>query len=162
MTETKIRAITVDDWLWMREIYAQGIATGNATFEVSPADWSNWDQSHLSTCRLAATVGEELLGWAALSPVSTRRVYAGVAEVSIYVSAPARGRGTGKRLLEHLVEQSEHAGLWTLQAGLFPENTVSLQLHLSCGFRRVGIRHRLGRLKGRWRDVILLERRSPR
>lgn len=160
----------------MREIYRQGIATGNATFETDVPEWEKWDSSHRKDCRLVALerFGEDsselvvplekltVLGWAALSPVSIRRVYAGVAEVSVYVSTAARGRGVGKALLQALVEESEGNGIWTLQAGIFPENTASISLHTSCGFRQVGIRRRIGKLGDAWRDVVLLERRSSR
>ena len=152
------------DWPEIREIYAQGIATGNATFETDLPDWKKWDASHRQDCRLVARAGEPpfLLGWAALSPASARRVYAGVAEVSVYVATEARGRGVGKVLLQALIQESESAGIWTLQAGIFPENTTSIALHQSLGFREVGIRQRLGKLGERWRDVVLLERRSSK
>jgi phosphinothricin acetyltransferase len=149
-----------EDWLIVREIYCEGIATGNATFETVAPDWETWDEKHHKDCRLLARDNGRILGWAALSPVSSRRVYAGVAEVSVYVAASARGHGVGKALLQLLVQQSERAGIWTLQAGIFPENTASIALHKSCGFREVGQRHRLGQLAGVWRDVLLLERRS--
>jgi L-amino acid N-acyltransferase YncA len=151
------------DWSAVRAIYAEGIATGNATFETELPEWEKWDSAHRKDCRLVAReTGQAsiILGWAALSPVSARRVYAGVAEVSIYIAAAARGRGIGKALLHPLVEESERIGLWTLQAGIFPENTASIKLHKSYGFREVGIRHRIGQLGDTWRDVLLLERRS--
>jgi len=150
------------DWPAVRRIYEEGIATGVATFETGVSGWEEWGLWHLDSCRLVARAGEEVLGWAALSPVSERPVYGGVAEVSIYVGQAARGRGAGKRLLEQLVIESERAGLWTLQAGIFTENEASIRLHRSCGFREVGVRERLGRLDGVWRDVLLLERRSSR
>jgi L-amino acid N-acyltransferase YncA len=163
-----------DLWPGVREIYREGIATGNATFETELPDWEKWDSGHHKNCRLIALEprdeaiaeilipldGVRVLGWAALSPVSSRRVYAGVAEVSLYVAAAARGRGVGKALLQALVEESEKNGIWTLQAGIFPENADSISLHHSCGFREVGIRHRIGKLGETWRDVMLLERRS--
>lgn len=149
------------DWPAVRRILEEGIATGHATFETAAPSWEAWDGGHLDACRL---VGEgeagEIVGWAALSPVSGRCVYGGVAEVSVYVGAEHRGRGVGRALLEALVQASEAAGLWTLQAGVFPENGASLSLHERCGFRRVGVRERLGRHGDRWRDVVLLERRS--
>jgi L-amino acid N-acyltransferase YncA len=158
----RIRAMTPGDWPEVRTIYEEGIATGNATFQVSVPTWEEWDATHTQECRLVATEeGAALLGWAALSRVSSRCVYAGVAEVSIYVAAAARGRSVGRRLLEHLIKDSEQHGFWTLQAGVFPENLASVALHQRCGFRRVGTRERLGELGGRWRDVLLLERRSP-
>jgi L-amino acid N-acyltransferase YncA len=148
------------DWDQVREIYLGGIATGNATFETEAPTWEVWDRGHLSVGRLVARQGDQVLGWAALSPVSTRRVYAGVAEASVYVRTSARGRGTGKALLLALIEESEQAGIWTLQGGAFPENLASIALQKACGFRDVGRRERLGQMHGRWRDVLLLERRS--
>ncbi len=147
-------------WPAVRAIYAEGIATGNATFETEVPPWEAWDAAHLVPCRLVARAGDRLLGWAALTPVSGRCVYAGVAEVSVYVTATARGQGIGTGLLGALVEASEQSGIWTLQAGIFPENEASLALHRACGFRRVGIRERIGCLDGVWRDVVLMERRS--
>ncbi len=149
-----------EDWPAIRSIYVEGIATGDATFETGAPEWEEWDQAHLPGCRLVARSGGEVVGWAALSSVSGRCVYSGVAEVSVYVASAARGRGVGKALLEALVEASERAGIWTLQAGMFPENSISIALHKSCGFREVGRRERLGQLHGVWRDVVLLERRS--
>lgn len=148
------------DWPAVRDIYAEGIATGNATFETDVPDWLKWDSGHHKECRLLAKNGEEILGWAALSPVSTRQVYRGVAEVSIYVARSARARGVGKALLMALIEASERRGIWTLQAGIFPENVASIQLHKLGGFREVGLRYRVGQLAGVWRNVCLLERRS--
>jgi len=148
------------DWETVRAIYLEGIATGNATFETEAPDWESWNRNHLSFARLVARDDMSIFGWAALSPVSSRGVYAGVAEVSVYVAASARGLGVGRSLLAALVEEAEHNGIWTLQAGVFPENTASIALHKSCGFREVGRRERLGLLRGVWRDVILLERRS--
>jgi L-amino acid N-acyltransferase YncA len=150
------------DWDGVRRIYAEGIATGNATFETEPPPWEAWDRAHRPDCRFVAREGAEILGWAALSKVSERCAYGGVAEVSVYVAGNARGRGLGRRLLEELVRASEEAGIWTLQAGIFPENSASIAIHERCGFRKVGVRERLGRLRGVWRDVALLERRSPR
>jgi len=149
-----------EDWPQVRAIYSEGIATGNATFETSTPDWTAWDAGHRNDCRLVARDSQRILGWAALRPVSSRPVYAGVAEVSIYVAADARGRGVGKMLLKSLIDCSERAGIWTLQAGIFTENVASLALQKSCGFREVGLRQRLGQLAGIWRDVLLLERRS--
>jgi L-amino acid N-acyltransferase YncA len=155
-----IRQMTADDWAAVRAIYAEGMATGNATLESSSPDWTNWDAGHLKTCRIVATDGSRVLGWAALTPVSGRCVYAGVAEVSVYVGGSARGAGVGRRLLAQLVEESERDGIWTLQAGILPENAASVALHERCGFRIVGLREKLGKLQGQWRDVLLLERRS--
>ncbi len=148
------------DWEAAREIYLQGIATGNATFETSVPDYRKWDERHLSTCRLVARWNDKVLGWAALSRVSSREVYAGVAEVSIYIAEEVRGRGIGRKLLHALVEASEENSIWTLQAGIFAENAVSIRLHQQAGFRVVGIRERIGCLDGRWRDTVLMERRS--
>ena len=147
-------------WPEVRAVYEEGLATGDATFETEAPGWERWDVSHLSACRLVALTGGRVGGWAALSPVSAREVYAGVAEVSVYVGADFRGRGVGRALLSALVRESESEGIWTLQAGIFPENVASVALHRSCGFREVGRRERVGRLKGRWRDTVLLERRS--
>jgi L-amino acid N-acyltransferase YncA len=157
-----IEPLAPADWDDVRRIHAEGIATGNATFESEPPSWEAWDGAHRPDSRLVAREGGKILGWAALSPVSDRCAYGGVAEVSVYVAASARGRGLGRRLLEELVRASEEAGVWTLQAGIFPENAASIAIHRKCGFRTVGVRERLGRLKGVWRDVALLERRSPR
>ena len=142
-------------------IYAEGIASGNATFQPEPPTWAEWDAGHLASPRLAAReAGGRLIGWCALSPYSKRAVYAGVAEEQVYVSADARGRGVGRALLEAMCREAEAAGVWTLQAGIFPENQASLALHEACGFRVVGVRERIGRHQGRWRDVVLMERRS--
>ena len=156
----EIVPMTAADWPAVRAIYLEGIATGNATFETEAPDWPAWDGGHLPHSRLVARDGD-VLGWAALSPVSSRCVYGGVAEVSIYVAAHARGRGVGRALLESLIAESEPRGIWTLQAGVFPENTASVELHLRCGFRMVGRRERIGQLRGAWRDTVLLERRAP-
>jgi L-amino acid N-acyltransferase YncA len=152
--------MTPSDWSAVRAIYAEGIATGNATFETVPPEWEEWDERHLGSCRLVARSGDEVMGWAALSPVSRRPVYRGVAEVSVYVSARARRKGVGAALLSALVSSSEREGIWTLQAGIFPENMASIELHKQAGFRIVGVRERLGAIRGHWRDVILMERRS--
>jgi phosphinothricin acetyltransferase len=149
-----------NDWPQVRAIYLEGIATGNATFETSAPEWAAWDSAHFATCRLVARSGEDVVGWAALTEVSSRCVYAGVAEVSVYLVTRARGRGIGKALLAALVQASEQNGIWTMQAGIFPENTASVALHEKAGFRIVGRRERLGAMEGRWRDVLLLERRS--
>jgi L-amino acid N-acyltransferase YncA len=150
------------DWAEVRRIYLEGIATGDATMETEAPAWEAWDRAHRSDCRLAARAGGRLLGWASLSPVSERCAYGGVAEVSVYVADDARGRGVGRALLAELVHASEEAGIWTLQAGIFPENVASLSIHQRCGFRVVGVRQKLGRSRGVWRDVALLERRSTR
>ena len=147
------------DWEQVRHINREGIATSNATFATDAPEWEAWDRGHLSAARLVARSGDTLLGWVALSPVSSRCVYAGVAEVSVYVAAAARGRGVGRGLLAAIAE-SELEGIWTLQAGIFPENRASVALFERAGFRVVGVRERLGKMGDRWRDVLLLERRS--
>ncbi len=154
-----------EDWERVCAIYLEGISTGHATFDATTPNWESWNADHLPQCRLVARIGEEITGWAALSPVSERCVYAGVAEVSIYVACEHQGQGIGSALLAALISESEKAGIWTLQAGIFPENTASLALHKRHGFREVGAREKLGKmafgeLAGTWRDVILLERRS--
>ena len=154
-----------EDWEQVRSIYLEGIMTGHATFETDAPSWERWNASHLRGCRLVARGSDSgisggIVGWAALSPVSERCVYSGVAEVSVYVGEKGRGHGTGRALLDALVEASEKCGIWTLQAGVFPENIASIKLHLTCGFREVGRRERVGRMNGVWRDVLLLERRS--
>ncbi len=148
------------DWDAVRAIYQEGIATGQATFEQSAPDWEQWNAGHLPSCRLTAKATTRVLGWAALSPVSRREVYAGVAEVSVYIAEQARGKGIGFKLLTALVEASESHGIWTLQAGIFPENKASIELHKQCGFRIVGTREKIGCMHGRWRDTVLMERRS--
>jgi phosphinothricin acetyltransferase len=164
-----IRPLRPSDWGDVRRIFLEGIATGNATFETYAPDWETWDRAHRPDCRLlarddAAVASAKspyaVLGWAALTWTSQRRAYEGVAEVSVYVAAAARGRGVGRALLEELVRASEAAGVWTLQAGIFPENAASLAIHSACGFRSIGVRERVACLKGAWRDVVLLERRS--
>ena len=159
--EVQIRQIVDEDWSRVREIYLQGIATGQSTFETSAPSWEGWNAAHLPFARLVAEVENEIQGWAVLSPVSQRAVYAGVAEVSVYVAASARGKGVGRQLLNALIEHSEAAGIWTLQAGMFPENIATIALHKSCGFREVGRRERIGKLD-RWRDTVQMERRSKR
>jgi L-amino acid N-acyltransferase YncA len=154
-----IRELRPDDWPAVRAIYEEGIRGGDATFETEPPTWERWDAAH-SQLRIVAEQDAAVVGWAALSPVSSRCCYEGVGEVSVYVSEDVRGAGVGRRLLDELVERSERAGYWTLTAGVFPENEASLRLHRACGFRAVGVRERLGQLGGVWRDVVLLERRS--
>jgi L-amino acid N-acyltransferase YncA len=149
------------DWPAVDRIYLEGIADGNATFETESPGWENWNAAHHQHSRLVAKDNGQVVAWAALSPVSRRRVYRGVAEVSIYVAESARGRGIGKSLLTELVRHSEQNDIWTLQAGIFPENVASIAVHKSCGFREVGVRERIGQLGGRWRSTVLLERRSP-
>jgi L-amino acid N-acyltransferase YncA len=160
LTPLEITAMEAGDWNAVRAVYQEGIATGNATFETAVPEWDAWDRDHLRVCRLVARGKGRVLGWAALSPVSGRCVYGGVAEVSVYVAAAARGQGIGKALLNALVQESERNGYWTLQAGIFPENEASIALHEAGGFRIVGRRERLGQMCGTWRDVVLMERRS--
>jgi L-amino acid N-acyltransferase YncA len=156
----ELRELRSEDWPQVKAIYEQGIAGRNATFETEAPDWSEGDRSHLEGHRLVALEDGRVVGWAALSPVSDRCCYEGVTENSVYVDSKCHGRGIGKALLERLVADAEQAGIWTIQAGLFPENAASVALHLRCGFRVVGLRERLGRLDGMWRDVLFLERRS--
>jgi phosphinothricin acetyltransferase len=156
----RFEPLTTNHWDAVRSIYVEGIATGNATFAQSAPEWEEWDAGHLKTCRLIAKENGLVLGWTALSPVSGRCVYAGVAEVSIYVAQSARGRGIGSALLAAMVRESECAGIWTLQAGIFAENEASIKVHERVGFRVVGTREKVGCMNGRWRDVVLMERRS--
>lgn len=155
-----VRPLLPDDAPAVLAVYADGIATGQATFETQVPDWDSWDGARLPRHRFVAVLARDVVGWSALSPVSLRAAYAGVAEVSVYVARAARGRGVGAALLSRLVASSEQGGIWTLQSGVFPENAASLALHERFGFRRVGVRERIGRRDGRWRDVVLLERRS--
>jgi phosphinothricin acetyltransferase len=148
------------DWPAVAAIYAEGIATGDATFETVVPAFDAWDAAHLPHPRLVARADATVVGWAALSAVSAREVYRGVAEDTIYVAEEARGHGVGRALLRALAEEAQRAGIWTLQAGIFPENAASIALHERCGFRIVGTRERLGSLRGAWRDVVLMERRS--
>jgi L-amino acid N-acyltransferase YncA len=158
--DIKLRPLKEEDWPHVAEIYKQGIETGNATFQKDIPTWDAWDSGHLKACRIVATYGDEIIGWAALTQVSGRCVYAGVAEVSVYVASRYKGQKVGTRLLESLVSESESEGFWTLQAGIFPENTASLKLHENFGFRKVGFREKIGKMNNIWRDTILLERRS--
>jgi L-amino acid N-acyltransferase YncA len=156
----EIKPIQENDYSAIVEIYLQGIATGHATFQTEAPEWDAWDKSHLSFCRLAAFENDEMLAWAALSPVSSRCVYGGVAEVSIYVASSARGKGIGKILFAQLIKESEENSLWTLQSGIFPENIDSIKLHEDMGFRKIGFREKIGNMKGEWRDNVIMERRS--
>jgi L-amino acid N-acyltransferase YncA len=156
-----VRALTAADWPAVARIYAAGIAGGNATFEHEVPSWEEWSGARLSEPLLVARAGDEVVGWAALSPTSRRAVYRGVVAVSIYVDPLRAGRGVGTLLLRELIAGAERAGLWTLEAGIFPENDASIALHERCGFRLVGVRRRVGQMRdGRWRDVMLYERRS--
>jgi phosphinothricin acetyltransferase len=163
--EIIIDSMRADDWQQVRAIYLEGIATGQATFEAQAPEWEKWDSAHVLNPRLVVKDGGQIAAWASLSRVSARQVYAGVAEVSIYVAAKYRGRGIGSDLLRFLIDRSEKNGFWTLQAGIFPENTASIELHKKHGFRVLGIREKVGKmafgeLQGKWRDVVLMERRS--
>jgi L-amino acid N-acyltransferase YncA len=156
----ELRELTHEDWPAVRAIYEQGIAGGQATFETEAPSWDDWDRSHLEGHRLVALQDGEVVGWAALSPVSSRCVYEGVTENSVYVADSAQGRGVGRALLEELIARSERDGIWTIQAGVFPENEASIELHQRCGFRLVGLHERIGKHHGVWRDVVRMERRS--
>ena len=160
MSGIRIRTLTADDWGPVSSIYLEGIGTGQATFETRAPSWAEWNSKHLIAPRLVASSDEQIVGWAALSPVSSRLVYAGVAEISVYIANDWRGKGIGRTLLELLVVESEKNGIWTLQASIFPQNVASMSLHKSCGFREVGRRERIGKMNGGWRDTVLLERRS--
>jgi L-amino acid N-acyltransferase YncA len=152
----------VEDWPSVARIYREGMATGNATFEHTVPSWEQWRSARIDDpCLVARGESGEVLGWAALSPVSARAVYRGMGEVGVYIDQGHARRGIGRMLLSALIESSELAGFWTLQAGIFPENEGSIALHASCGFRLVGKRERVGQMRdGRWRDVMLYERRS--
>jgi phosphinothricin acetyltransferase len=154
-----VRDLRPDDWPAVRAIYEEGIRSGDATFETETPSWERWDAAH-PELRIVAERKGSVVGWAALSPASARHCYRGVGEVSVYVAEEARGARLGRTLLAELVGRSEQAGYWTLTAGVFPENEPSIRLHKACGFREVGVRERLGELRGLWRDVLLLERRS--
>jgi L-amino acid N-acyltransferase YncA len=158
--EFHIDPLLTADWPGVRTIYLEGIASGLATFETEAPTWEQWSTSHLPHSRLAARSSGVLIGWAALSPVSRRPCYAGVAEVSVYVATTAQGQGAGKSLLQALIAESERHGIWTLQGATFAENAASLRLQASCGFRIVGRRERIGQLHGTWKDTVLMERRS--
>jgi L-amino acid N-acyltransferase YncA len=158
--EIIFRSMRPGDWSSVATIYRQGIETGNATFQTDIPTWDSWDAAHIKNCRIVAAHSEEIIGWAALTPVSGRCVYAGVAEVSVYVSPRYHGQKIGTMLLGKLISESEEAGLWTLQSSIFPENLPSLRIHLNLGFRKVGVRKKIGKMNGIWRDTVLLERRS--
>lgn len=155
-----IRSLNPGDWSEVSSIYQKGINTGNATFEKLVPDWESWDKDHMRECRLVAEQNNIIVGWAALSKVSGRCIYSGVAEVSVYVKPEYQGKGIGRSLLEELIAQSEENGIWTLQAGIFPENKSSIRIHEHCGFKKIGVREKLGKMDGKWRDVLFMERRS--
>ena len=155
-----IIALLPERWPFVKAIYETGLATGNASFQTSAPSWEEWDAAHLKHSRLVSTLNNQVVGWAALTPVSGRCVYAGVAEVSVYVHPDSRGLGIGEDLLQELIIESEKNGIWTLQAGIFPENIASLRIHEKTGFRQVGFREKIGQMNGKWRDTVLLERRS--
>ena len=159
-TNCIVETMGPEDWEAVKQIYEEGIATRNATVETDAPAWERWDSSHRSDCRLVAKDHDQIVGWAALSPVSVRDAYSGVAEVSVYVAEHFRGNGAGKLLLDSLISSSELSGVWTLQAMIFVENEASIALNTSCGFRSVGTRERIGCLYGHWRDTLLMERRS--
>jgi phosphinothricin acetyltransferase len=156
----QIETMLPEHWLSVKKIYEEGIATGNATFQTTAPEWEEWDAAHVKNSRLVAIENNNVLGWAAITSVSGRCVYAGVGEVSVYVSAAARGKGTGKKLLQALITETEKNNFWTLQAGIFPENAGSVKIHEECGFRIIGKREKIGQMNGLWRDTLLLERRS--
>ncbi|WP_112182441.1 MULTISPECIES: GNAT family N-acetyltransferase [Paraliobacillus] len=158
--EIVISKMQQEHWERVKQIYEDGIATGNATFETKAPTWEAWDKGHLATCRLVALVNNEAVGWVALSPVSSRCVYQGVAEVSIYIKNGYTGKKIGSKLMDALIEESEKTGFWTLEAGVFTENSASLKLHQKAGFRIVGTKERISKMDGKWRDVVILERRS--
>lgn len=159
--EIGLRELVADDWEDVSAIFRRGIETGNATFRETVPSWKQWDRIFVKKCRFVAEWDGKVVGWIALSPVSARKVYSGVAELSVYVSPYHFGKGIGRLLLEELVKDSEKEGFWTLQALIFPENQASLKIHYENGFRLVGYREKIGKHKGAWRDTLLLERRSP-
>ncbi len=161
-TRVETRDLRPEHWPEVAAIFQAGIESRNATFETVTPSWEEWDRAHLPDLRLVAVDDGRVRGWAALSRVSSRACYAGVAEVSVYVAPDTAGRGVGRTLLDALIARAEDAGIWTIQAGIFPENAASLALHEKCGFRVVGVRERIGQLHGVWRDVVLMERRSAR
>jgi len=158
--EITFKTMTANDWKSVAEIYKQGIETGNATFQQEIPTWNDWDNGHIKSCRIVACMENEIVGWAALSSVSARKVYAGIAEVSIYVANKYRGHGIGYKLLEKTITESESENFWTLQVGIFPENQASLHIHKKLNFREIGYRERIGKMNGTWRNTVLLERRS--
>lgn len=160
MTTIQSRKMLASDWEMVSKIYAEGIATGFATFETETPTYESWNVAHMSSCRIVAIENEKILGWVALSPVSSRCVYGGIGEVSVYVGINNRSKGIGRLLMKKLIQESEAEGLWTIQSGIFPENKSSIELHKKLGFRYIGKRERIGKLHGEWKDNLLFERRS--
>jgi phosphinothricin acetyltransferase len=158
--ELFFRDMTAGDWTSVAEIYKQGIENGNATFQQDIPTWDDWNEGHIKSCRIVAFIDNKIIGWGALTAVSRRPVYSGVAEVSVYISDKYRGQKIGTKLLERLIAESEKEKFWTLQAGIFSENIPSLKIHKELGFRKIGHREKIGKMNGIWRDTILLERRS--
>ena len=153
-----LRSLQAEDWPAVRAIYLDGIRSGLASFEIDAPSWDDWNAAH--TLRVVAEADEDVVGWAAAGPISERRCYRGVVESSVYVAAHARGRGIGRALMDELIARSERAGIWTIQTSIFPENEASLNLHAAAGFRVVGVRNRIGKRDGLWRNTVLMERRS--
>lgn len=158
--EITINEMISSDWVEVREIFIEGIGTANATFRTEAPVWDEWDKDHLSICRFVAKQNEKVVGWVALTPISSMRAFSGVMEVSIYIASSAAGKGVGSRLLQQVIDSSEQNKIWTIQAMIFPENAASINLHKKFGFEEVGTRKQIGKLNGVWRDVVLLERRS--
>jgi L-amino acid N-acyltransferase YncA len=157
----RVEEMTQEDWEEVSKIYLEGINTGVATFQAEIPVWEDWNKRHINSCRLVTRLGNKVLGWAALSPTSSRCVYAGVSEISIYISEGYRGKGIGRTLLNNLIKLSEENGFWTLQSGIIKENAASIALHRRCGFREIGTKEKLGKISnGKWKDVVLMERRS--
>jgi phosphinothricin acetyltransferase len=160
LKDIHITNFSEEDWEKIKAIYREGMKTGYSTLETEVPTWENWEKNQIKECRLAARDQDEILGWAVIFKFSSRKVYSGVGDVSIYIKESARGKGIGKKLLDALIEESEKQGYWTLQSKIFPNNTASINLHLKCGFRKVGIREGLGKRKGKAQDILLMERRS--
>jgi len=159
-TSIELRSMTPDDWPDVARIYAEGLKTGNATFQQTVPTWEEWNNGHVQSCRMVAIIEGTIAGWAALSPVSSRAVYAGVAEVSVYIGKDFRGMRIGDQLMKNLIDDSEKEGFWTLQSSIFPENEASIKLHEKYGFRTMGYREKVGKMNGNWRDTVIMERRS--
>lgn len=158
--EIIIEDLLPSDWEAVKNIFIQGIQTGNATFQLEAPTWEEWDSGHTQNCRYVARLNDQVVGWIALSPISSREAFSGVAEVSVYLDGSITGKGIGSKLLQYMIKESEKYGYWTLQSMIFPENASSIYLHKKYGFEEIGTRKRMGKLHGVWRDVVLLERRS--